>query len=104
MNLLDEEELLDLYSRCYRISGFLKLPALFFPISLSPMRKIFELTRILQTLTRHRSAGLLGVDSNWLSLNRVEFQLGTTPEWCLVCQDQILNLFENQELPRQDSG
>ena len=42
MNLLDEEELLDLYSRHTEFPVFLKLQALFCPISLSSGRAKFS--------------------------------------------------------------
>ena len=43
------------------------------------------------------------MDSDWLSMNLVEFQLERTSEWFLRGQDQIHNLLENQELPQQDA-
>ena len=62
-------------------------------------KQLYERTGILAMRFGSKCAGLLSVQSNWLSMNQVAFQLGEPVFWHLAQQQQIEALLETSELP-----
>ena len=64
--------------------------------------QLYERTGILAMLFGSKCAGLLSVQSNWLSMNHVAFQLGESIFWNLAQQKQIEALLETSQSPAVD--
>ncbi len=46
---------------------------------------------------------LLGVNSNWLDISKIEFHYGEDLDWYLASRDQISSFLEKGELPNEKS-
>ena len=66
-------------------------------------KQLYERTGILAMRFGSKCVGLLLVQSNWLSMNQVAFQLGEPVFWHLAQQQQIEALLGNSELPAADA-
>ena len=65
-------------------------------------KQLYERTGILAMRFGSKCVGLLSVQSNWLSVNQVAFQLGAPVFWYLAQQQQIEALLETSKLPAAD--
>ena len=65
-------------------------------------KQLYERTGILAIRFGSKCVGLLSVQSNWLSVNQVAFQLGAPVSWYLAQQQQIEALLETSKLPAAD--
>ena len=45
------------------------------------VKTIFEATQILPILSGNRDGALLGTNSNWLDISKIEFHLGEDLDW-----------------------
>ena len=104
MNLLDEDSLLKLLSSRY---GILMLSKASQVVKTRPeveqVKTIFEATQILPILSGNRDGALLGINSNWLDISKIEFHYGEDLDWYLASRDQISSLLEKGELPNEKS-
>ena len=104
MNLLDEDSLLKLFSSRYGIpmlseaSQVLKTRP-----EVDQVKTIFEATQILPILSGNRDGALLGINSNWLDISKIEFHYGEDLDWYLASRDQMSSLLEKGELPDEKS-
>ena len=65
-------------------------------------KQLYERTGILAMRFGSKCVALLSVQSNWLSVNQVTFQLGAPVSWYLAQQQQIEALLETSKLPAAD--
>jgi hypothetical protein len=65
-------------------------------------KQLYKRTGILTMRFGSKCAGLLSVQSNWLSMNQVAFQLGEQIFWHLAQQQQIKALLETLKSPAVD--
>ena len=105
MNLLDEDSLLKLFSSRY---GIQILSVASQVVKTRPevdqVKTIFKATQILPILSGNRDGALLGINSNWLDISKIEFHYGKRPRLVSrASRDQFSNLLEKGELPNEKS-
>ncbi len=62
-------------------------------------KQVYERTGILPMRLGTKCAGLVSVQSNWLKMNQVAFQLGEAVYWHLAQQRQLEALLDNSQIP-----
>ncbi len=88
MNLLNEDSLLKLFSSRYGIPMLSKASQVVKTRSeVEQVKTIFEVTQTLPILSGNKDGALLGINSNWLNISKIEFHFGEDLDWYLASRN-----------------